>query len=303
MTNLPYRRTVQFSAAFAAWMLGVASLYAAPPTGDDSPTSQQVRTSNRPVSPDLSALDADHPLLPVITYARKEQEYLRRTVRDFTCRLVKRERINGILQDHQYIDMWVREASHAAQPAGIPFSIYMRFLAPRKVAGRRVLYVDSRNNGRMLVRNGGKHFDYVVVDLDPYGETAMDESLVPVTQCGFNQILAQMIAVLERHAAADAPGGNTRVEQITGAKLNSRPCHVIRITHADNAPGLEFHQANVFVDDELHIPVRVDYSSWPRHSDSSPPLIAEYTYTNLRINLGLVDSHFSPGLVRGRATQ
>jgi len=262
-----------------------------------------VRTSNRPVSPDAPPIAAGHPLLPVIEYARQEQGYLRRTVRDFTCRLIKRERINGILQDHQYIDMWVREEVRQGGRVVVPFSIYMQFLAPRKIAGRRVLYVDGRNDGKMTVRNGGKHFDYVVVDIDPYGESAMDESLMPVTQVGFGQILAQMIAVLERHAAADPTGENTKVEQITGAKLNERPCSVIRITHPASRPGLEFHRANVFVDDELHIPVRVDYSDWPRRGDRSPRLNAEYTYTNLRVNTGLTGSTFSPRLLRGKAAR
>lgn len=177
----------------------------------------------------------------------------------------------------------------------------MQFLAPKNVAGRRVLYVDGQHNNKMLVRNGGKHFDYVVVDLDPYGKTAMDESLVPVTQSGFNQILAQMIAVLERHVAIDPSGANTEVQQIKGAKLNQRACSVIRITHPTRQQGLEFHRVNVFVDDELHVPVRVDYMDWPRKPGGEAPLIAEYTYTNLQMNVGLPDRTFNPHRLKGVA--
>jgi hypothetical protein len=250
----------------------------------DSPKSTQattntrtVLTANIPTAPDWSKVAEGHALKPVIEYARREQAYLGSTVRDFSCRLTKRERIHGILQDH------------------------MQFLAPKNVAGRRVLFVDGHNGNKMLVRNGGKHFDYVVVELDPHGETAMDESLVPVTQSGFNQILAQMIAVLERHVAIDPSGANTEVQQIKGAKLNQRACNVIRISHPSPQQGLEFHCVNVFVDDELHVPVRVDYTDWPRKPGGEAPLIAEYTYTNLKVNVGLPDSTFNPHRLKGTA--
>ncbi len=235
----------------------------------------------------------------MLEYARQEQAYLRRTVRDFTCRLVKRERIDGYLQDYQFIDMRAREAIHQGGQVVAPFAIYLYFLAPTKVAGRRVLYVDGQNEGKMLVRNGGKHFDYVVVKVDPDGDSAKDESLVPITESGFNRVLSQMINVLERHAKADPTGENTSIERIEGAKLNKRPCHVIRIVHPKKQSGLEFHVANVFIDDALHIPVRVDFSDWPKFAQSKPPLMAEYTYTDLKVNVGLTDRDFKSTLLRG----
>ncbi|MEX2111890.1 MAG: DUF1571 domain-containing protein [Pirellulales bacterium] len=274
-----------------------------PLMGQTAAATSSVKTSNVPAVPDWSKVADGHALVPVIDFARKEQEYLRDTVRDFTCRLTKRERIHGILQDYNYIDMWVREEQRNERGLATPLSIYMQFLAPKNVAGRRVLFVDGRNDNKLLVRNGGKHFDYVVVEIDPHGETAMDESLVPVTQSGFNQILAQMIAVLERHVAVDPSGRNTEVQQINGAKLNERPCSVIRITHPTTQPGLEFHRANVFVDDALHVPVRVDYTDWPRKPGGEAPLIAEYTYSELQVNVGLPDSVFNPHRLRGAAAK
>jgi hypothetical protein len=179
-----------------------------------------------------------------------------------------------------------------------PFSIYLQFVGPAKVAGRRVLYVNGRNDGKVMVRNGGKHFDYVVVNLDPDGDTAREESLMPITQTGFNQVLAQMINILERHQRVDPSAANTKVERIEGAKLNKRACTVVRITHPLPQKGLEFHVANVFVDQELHVPVRVDIASWPKHPENPSPLLAEYTYTDLQINVNLPDNAFSPSLLK-----
>jgi hypothetical protein len=253
----------------------------------------------RPFSPQPPGARSQHPLGRVLQYALDEQLYMRQTVRDFTCRLVKRERIDGILQDYQHIELRVREEVRVGNQVVKPQSIFMDYLGPRRVAGRKVLFVAGQNDGKMLVRNGGKHFDYVVVKIDPYGPRALEESLVPITRSGFNHMLGQMIEVLQRDAQADASGKNTRVEFLTRAKLNQRPCSVIRITHPENRGGLGFHVANVFIDDELHVPVRVDFSEWPNLASQPPPLVAEYTYTDLKLNVDLSDAAFDRALVRG----
>lgn len=249
--------------------------------------------------PSTAPTSREHPLATVLKYAREEQMYLRGAVRDFTCRLVKRERIDGRLQPFTYIDMRVREEVLDGERIVRPQSIYLSFLSPDEVAGRKVLFVAGENDGKMVVRKGGKRFSYVVTDIDPLGDSARQESLVPISESGFNHSLGHMIRVLEKHAQIDPAGENTRVRRIAGAKINHRLCKVICIEHTRKQPGLEFHQANVFVDDALHVPVRIDYSDWPRSPGEAPSLIAEYTYTDLKLNVNLSDRAFDPTLVRG----
>jgi hypothetical protein len=285
--------------AVAAAMISAIACHAAQVETKTKVNGAAPLASNYRPSPAEPPADwAAHPLSPVIDYARNEQDYLRQTIRDFTCRLVKRERIGGFLQDMHYIDMQVREEIVRDSRLAQPLSIYLHFLGPQLVAGRKVVYVDGQNEGKMLVRNGGRHFDYVVVGVDPNGENARQETLVPITQIGFNRLLGQMIEVLERHRQADPAGTNTKAERIAGAKINQRPCTVIRVTHPLEQPGLEFHVANVFVDDELHAPVRVDYFGWPTSPRAAAPLIAEYTYTDLQLNVGLQDAAFSRARLR-----
>lgn len=274
--------------------LGISSRAAAESGTSGAATQQKTGL----IAPQIPRASAEHPLESVLEFARREQSYLRNTVRDFTCRLVKRERIEGVLQDHQYIDMRVREEVSDAGRVLQPFSIYLQFVGPAKLAGRRVLYVDGRNDGKLMVRNGGRHFDYVVVNLDPESDTAREESLIPITKTGFNQILDQMIGILERHQSIDPTAANTKVNRIEGAKLNKRPCTVVRVTHPQQQKGLEFHVANVFVDQELHVPVRVDIASWPKHPENPSPVLAEYTYTDLKINVNLPDNAFSPAQLK-----
>ena len=54
-------------------------------------------------------LDAsEHPLKWTLRYARSRADYIRENVRDYSCRLIKRERIDGKLQPHQFAQVKVR---------------------------------------------------------------------------------------------------------------------------------------------------------------------------------------------------
>jgi len=262
------------------------------------PVEPSQTTTSTTALPKPPTTDRPHPLTSVLDFARKEQDFLRHTVKGFTCRLVKRERIDDTLQDYHYIDMEVREEIRSGERIEKPLSIFLKFIGPDDVAGRKVLYVEGQNDGKMVVRNGGKRFAHVVVKIDPRGERASRESLVPITEIGFDRLLGRMIVILETHARVDTTGENTHVRRIPGAKLDQRPCTVIRVTHPQKQVGLHFHEANVFVDDALHVPVRIDYSEWPEQPGAAPRLMAEYNYTYLELNPSLNDDHFDPALLR-----
>jgi hypothetical protein len=251
----------------------------------------------RPVLPAPSSA-TQHPLAWVLKYIRDEQAYLQQNVRDFTCRLTKRERIEGRLQDYYYINMHVREEASVGTRAVRPLSVLLEFLSPSEIAGRKILFVAGQNDNKMLVRKGGKRFSFLVIDLDPFGPSAQQESLIPITELGFQQQLGRTIRVLERDMAVDQSGENTKVEHIKGASINDRSCEVIRITHPKQHNGLQFFQANMYVDSQLHLPVRIDAYGWPEQTGQEPPLLAEYTYTNLKLNVDLSDSLFEPAILR-----
>ncbi len=63
-------------------------------------------------------------------------------IRDYTCTLLKQERMRGRLQDQNIIVMKFR-----AQP----FSVYMRWLSPQPSAGQEVAFIYGRNNNQMRV--------------------------------------------------------------------------------------------------------------------------------------------------------
>ena len=59
-----------------------------------------------------------------------------------------------------------------------------------------------------------------------------------------------------------------------------------------------YHRAEFFVDNEYHLPVRVVAYDWPPFEGDAPKLIAEFTYTKVRINVGLSDADFDVELLQ-----
>ena len=47
-------------------------------------------------------------------------------------------------------------------------------------------------------------------------------------------------------------------------------------------------------DDELQIPIRYESYDWPQKEGGQPVLLEEYTYTDLKVNVGLTDKDFDP---------
>lgn len=295
MTQHPITRRLIVLLACLAGAVEAAAQPATPRMTD----SGRSRTAGRPVTPDADAARLAHPLDGLLHYARAEREYLQAAVRDFTCRLVKRERVDGELQNYHYIDVQARQEP-GDDKTEVALSVYLDFLSPESVAGRKVLYVDGQNDGKMLVRKGGRRLSYVVVKIDPNGASARRESRVPVTCFAFCELVDAMIGLLEEQIEADPTGDNTQVQLIKTAKIDGRPCSVIRVVHPRRQPELHFHRADVFIDSQLHAPVRVEAYDWPEEPGESPLLMAEYTYTDLKLNVNLSDSTFDPSVVRGK---
>ncbi|MFM1903628.1 MAG: hypothetical protein RLZZ440_1528 [Planctomycetota bacterium] len=290
---------------------GVVVLLALSPPGSGLPALHAQQAGTTAITPaSVTAVEtlrpavtiprpmSDHPLAWVLKFAHDEQTYLQHTVRDFTCRVTKRERIEGELQDYYFIDMSVREHVAAGTKATQPFSVMLEFLGPADVAGRRALYVAGQNDDRLLVRKGGRRFGYLVIDVDPFGPSVKRESLMPITELGFSQLLERTIHTLEQDVAADPHGDNTVVEHITTATINGRPCQMLRITHPLRRDGLQFYSASMCIDSELHVPVRFDVYDWPETPSHQPPLVAEFTYTNVVLNANLDDAIFTRTMLR-----
>ena len=77
-------------------------------------------------------------------------------------------------------------------------------------------------------------------------------------------------------------------------EIDGDRCTMITITHPVRRDYFEFHQARIYVNDELDLPVGYEGFDWPEKEGGEPVLVERYFYRELSINPGLTDADFDP---------
>ena len=233
-----------------------------------------------------NVLPAAHPLDEAIRMAEAALVHIDENVKDYTCTIVKRERINDKVGDPEFIRAKIR---HKSADGKTPFSFYFRFSKPDAVKGREVLYVAGENNGKIFAHEGGWKGRLVPsIWLAPTSSIAMRGNRYPATEVGVRNLCARLIQKGNR----DRQRGECEVKTTKNVKINDRACTCIRVEHPKPRPYFDFHVARIYVDDEYNIPVRYEAYDWPKKAGGRPLLLEEYTYLKLKFNVGLTDEDF-----------
>jgi hypothetical protein len=233
--------------------------------------------------------ESDNTLLPVLAYAKKGLEDINANVRDYTCDFYKRERINGKLLGQQHLQAKVRHEQSKDGKVIVPRSIYLKYVSPKSLRDREVLYVAGKWNGDIIGRRGGTRLPNTTLMLEPDGLLAMEGQRYPITEFGVKNLVRRLIQVIE----SDQRRENCDVKLFRNAKLNGRPCNHIQVTHKTRNERYPFFQARVFVDNQLQIPVYFASYDWPKQEGDPPVLLEEYVFANVRTNVGLTDRDFA----------
>jgi hypothetical protein len=290
MSNNPLaRRTFLRTLALAGGAYAAAPLWAADPEGLKEPIYRVSKAEGG-----LASGGDQHPLDPALDMAREFLVRSQRDITDYTCTMIKRERIKGTLTPYEYVHAKIRNRKMEGEQLKVPLSVYLYFLKPDDVKGREVIWVEAKNNGKMRAHESrdtikGKLLPSVW--LDPLGPIAMHNQLHPIMDIGIENLIEKLIEKGEK----DRAHGECEVEWVKGVKLNGQMCTVLNVRHPIQRPHFEFHIAQIFIHDELQVPVRYAAYHWPTDSkDKTGPVIEEYTHVDIKVNVGLTDADFDP---------
>lgn len=242
------------------------------------------RVDSRPAAPPV----ARHPLDPALEIAYNGLKHIRRDIRDYTATMVKRERIDGKLGQQEYVFVKVRNRQAIPGQAPVPFSVYVKFLKPAAMKGRESIWVEGRNNGKLTAHDTGPIRGLVTVNLDPTHWLAMEGNRYPIYDIGFENLAVKLIEKGER----DRQYGDVTVDFYKNAKINGRTCTLMKISHPVKKKPFDYHIVHIFIDDELQIPIRYASWSWPTTPGGKPVLEEEYTYLDVKLNVGLTEKDF-----------
>lgn len=267
-----------------------------PQESRDQLTEPVYRVSKADVDPNATA--NRHPIDPALALAHDGLRNIRENIRDYRCVMVKRERIGNTLHDYEYMFAKIRNERVENGQVVAPFSVYLYFLKPESIKGREVIFVRGQNHGQMIAHERRDSFKgkFGSLWLRPDGAMAMQGNRYPITEIGLETLVQRLI----EKGTQDKQNGRPEECEVVfrkGAKINGRVCTMLEVKHPQPRPYFEFYLAQIFIDDELNVPVRYAAYTWPAQPGAelgADDLIEEYTYTKLELNVGLTDKDFDP---------
>ncbi|QDV73281.1 DUF1571 domain-containing protein [Botrimarina mediterranea] len=227
---------------------------------------------------DLTQQPGEHPLMPCLRLAKGALVDMDQRIQDYSATFTKVERLDGQLGDPQKMEIRVRHQ---------PFSVYTRFITPNP--GQEALYVENQNDGKLVALGSGWKRRFGKVNLPVDGMMAMNGQRYPITKAGIRNLTAELVMIAEqdvKYAECEVSYGK--------ATIDGRDVTMIRAIHPTPRKNFRYHKAEIFIDNELRIPVAYQAFSWPAVQGGEPILEEKYIYTNIKLNNGFTDKDFSP---------
>jgi hypothetical protein len=223
-----------------------------------------------------AAQPQEHPLTPFVKLAKESRNTIA-AVRDYEALFTKRELVGRTLFTGQ-MQIKVRHE---------PFGVYLRFVDANN--GREVIYAGSRYQNHLMAHEPPGSLRNLVgtVSLDPMSPTAMAEGRHPINHIGMLKMVDAVIDMWQE----EMKYGESDCQFYPNAKLQGTDCQVCECTHPRPRRQFKFHRTRLFIDKKTNFPVRCEEWGFPP-AGGEPYLLEEYTYTDIKTNVGLNDSDF-----------
>jgi hypothetical protein len=246
---------------------------------EPKPPSIDAPSAPQPMGQPIQTADTSSPLdepLRLIGEARQVFQ----NVKDYSCILIKRERVNGRLEANHVIAMKVSNE---------PFSVYMKWSEPTDMSGQEVAYVKPKHGTKMRVHPAGALGLVGWVSVDQNDDRAKKSSRHSISEAG----LANLIGRYTRGWEKERYMGVTKAE-LAEYEYNNRRCVRVETTHnADTVGQFEYFRTVLYFDRETKLPIRVECYDYPHNGSDSGELVEEYSYLNVRCNVGIGPETFN----------
>ncbi len=219
-----------------------------------------------------SIAGAANPAEAVFTLVEKmESSYA--SVNDYQAVFNKQERVNTKLLPEETILLKFQK----------PLKVYMKWIG-EPLKGTEALYVQGKNDNKLIGHRGGV-LGVVTLSLDPRSSITMKNNHHPITEVGFGFIIKEFrrnLVVALRH-------GEIQIDRMEDEDFKGRPSTVVEARFTPRE-GRKYYASRmvIHIDKEFLLPVGNALF------DEKDVLFEKYTYTDVKLNVGLTEMDFSP---------
>jgi hypothetical protein len=222
----------------------------------------------------ISEAGSSHVLMPAFKLAVAGLESLGK-VKDYEALFVRKELVEGAVVTSQ-IAIKLRHE---------PFSVYLKFIEPN--AGREVIYVEGKNDGKLLVHETGFASLAGTLSLDPKGSLAMNGNRYPITMIGLKLMTE---TVIEKWLAVKNEK-DLKVNIYPNATVGDLSCKVAESVLAKPVEGMPQQTCRLYFEKATGYPVRLQSLAFPKNGEKAET-VEDYFYSKLKANAGLTDKDF-----------
>lgn len=223
-----------------------------------------------------SSIDEGHPLYVVLEAARKSKKQID-DIEDYECTFSKHELV-GKKMIKSTMTMKFREQT---------FSVYLHYLDFNP--GREVIYVQGKNNDNLLVHDAGIKAMLGTHKLSPKAPVVMAENRHPITSIGLKNMLDTVIKQWE--SEGDDGEVITQLKPALTSPAGDK-CTVCEAIHPKSSKDIKYHITRLWIEDESGLAIGVQQLGFPAKNEKEPPVIEQYFYSKLKLNVKLSDADF-----------
>lgn len=222
---------------------------------------------------------AGTPYDQALSFLYEGRDYHKTKVRDYTCTMVKQERIRNKLSEENVILMKFRSS---------PFSVYMKWLAPKALSKQEVCFVWNKNNNKLRVHAPGLVALTGWHTVEPKDPKVMEQSRHAIYDAGMGKLTDRYIEEFEKQKRVS----KSRI-QIAEYDFQGRRCYRIDAAHTEHVPSAYAYRTILYLDKEWKLPLRAENYDWPRAGGPAEGELMEvFNYVDVRFNVGLTDNDF-----------
>jgi outer membrane lipoprotein-sorting protein len=205
-----------------------------------------------------------------VDYVIKESMIRFEQLSDFTGTLEKKVNKEGVVYYDPEIRVKYKKPSH----------YYFKW-GKGGFEGQEVIFVKGSNNNKLVGHYGGL-FSFITLHVDPEGCIAMKRNHHPLTLSGMQKIYDILEDSYNRYKAT----GEGNIELAGVGMVDNRAVWVI---YGEFPKDKNFYAARIYlyIDKEHLLPLKVTVYDW------SDALYEEYTFHDLKINVGLNEKDFN----------
>jgi hypothetical protein len=209
-------------------------------------------------------------------------------IEGYTCVLTKEVRAKGVLGRVRLIrNRLFQKTRHR------PFSVYVRFLEPEEKAGSEAIYVEGRNDGKLVAHSTRPLLELLgTMRIDPDDWKARIDQRRPITQAGMRNGLIEFLQLLEGDRAHVK---RCEVRVLTDLRIDSRPCTTFQIVNHEPHGGYAVALARLAIDDAMNVPVLFERWEFADvDGERRRRLLERYVFTDVDLDVTLSELDFDP---------